>query len=138
MNSLICNDQLRGYEASLTIIQDPHRELYIAKQSEQIAGFIILVMQGAFTGYIQSICVAPAMRGHKIGSQLMTFAEERIFRETPNIFICVSSFNKDALRLYKRLGFDVVGELANYIVEGHSEILMRKTIGAKATFQPQS
>jgi hypothetical protein len=50
----------------------------------------------------------------------MAFAEERIFCETPNAFICVASFNRDALRLYERLGYEVMTELWD------SEILLRK------------
>jgi [ribosomal protein S18]-alanine N-acetyltransferase len=46
----------------------------------------------------------------------------------------VSSFNQGARRLYERLGYNVVGELTDYIVEGHSEILLRKTVGPMATF----
>ena len=51
------------------------------------------------------------------------------FRESPNVFLCVSSFNKEAQRLYKRLGYRKVGELKDYVVKGHSEFLMRKSIG---------
>jgi ribosomal protein S18 acetylase RimI-like enzyme len=48
--------------------------------------------------------------------------------------MCVSSFNDGALRLYQRLGYQKVGELPDYIVAGHSEILLRKTIGPLAAF----
>ena len=34
----------------------------------------------------------------------MAWAEARILRESPNVFICVSSFNPDARRLYERQG----------------------------------
>jgi len=43
--------------------------------------------------------------------------------------MCVSSLNLGARRLYDRLGYQVIGELTNYIVQGHSEILLRKTTG---------
>jgi ribosomal-protein-alanine N-acetyltransferase len=69
-----------------------------------------------------------------LGSHLIAFAEERILRESPNIFMCVSSFNEGARQLYQRLGYQVVGELTDYIVQGHSEILLRKTAGPLATF----
>lgn len=119
---------------SLSILNDPTREVYVAVEQNQIVGFIILVMQGAFVGYIQSICVAPARRGQQIGHQLMAFAEERILKETPNIFICVSSFNPRVQALYKRLGYEIIGELKEFIVSGHSEILMRKTVTPLSEF----
>jgi len=46
--------------------------------------------------------------------------------------VCVSSFNPDAKRLYERRGYEVVGEMENFIVSGHSEIFLRKTIAPLA------
>jgi [ribosomal protein S18]-alanine N-acetyltransferase len=119
----------RDYSASLKTISDPAKEVYLAVVNKAVAGFIILNMTGAFVGYIQSVCVGPHWRGRGIGSALMAFAEARIFRDTPNAFICVSSFNPQAQALYQRLGYAVIGELKDYVVAGHSEILMRKTVG---------
>ena len=70
-----------------------------------------------------------------VGRRLLAFAEERIFRESPNVFLCVSSFNAGARRLYLRLGYELIGELKDYIVRGHSELLMRKTRGPLREFQ---
>jgi ribosomal protein S18 acetylase RimI-like enzyme len=119
----------RTYDASLSIVQDPTREVYIARDDHGLAGFLIVCMTGAFVGYIQTICIHPDRRGQGLGSTLVQFAEQRILAESPNVFMCVSSFNRDARRLYERLGYRVVGELTDYIVEGHSEILLRKTVG---------
>ena len=75
-------------------------------------------MQGAFVGYIQSVVVRDDCRG--LGTALITLAERRILRDAPNVFICASSFNAPARRLYERLGYTVVGELTDYIVRvGH-------------------
>ena len=126
----------RGYEASLRIIKDPSREVYVATDESGIAGFLILCMVGAFIGYIQTVVVAPDRRGKGIGSQLVGFAENRIFRHSPNVFLCVSSFNTPARRLYERLGYEYVGELTDYIVPGHSELLFRKTQGPWTDFTP--
>ncbi len=124
----------RSFEASLTVVRDPSREVYVIRDDRMIAGFLILCMVGAFVGYIQTICIDPAYRGQGLGSKLVAFAEQRILQVSPNIFMCVSSFNDGARRLYQRLGYTVVGELANYIVHGHSEILLRKTTGPLAGF----
>ena len=74
-----------------------------------------------------SLDLHPRLRGQGLGSRLVKFAEDRILRISPNVFMFVSSFNDGARRLYHRLGYQVVGELTDYIVEGHSEILLRKT-----------
>jgi [ribosomal protein S18]-alanine N-acetyltransferase len=119
----------RSYAAALTIIRDPTREVYVARDEEGIAGFLILCLIGAFVGYIQTVAVQPDRRGQGLGTQLVTFAERRIFREFPNTFMCVSSFNHDARRLYEKLGYQVIGELTDFILPGYSEILLRKTTG---------
>jgi [ribosomal protein S18]-alanine N-acetyltransferase len=120
----------RGYHENLYIVTDPSREVYVAAIDGRIIGFVVVEMQGALTGYIKSICVAPDKRGQGVGSRLMAHVEERIFKETPNVFLCVSDFNDGARRFYTRLGYEVVGELRDYLVRGRSEILMRKTVGS--------
>jgi ribosomal protein S18 acetylase RimI-like enzyme len=92
-------------------------------------------MVGAFVGYIQTVLVAASEQGKGIGSKLVAYAEDRIFSESPNSFLCVSSFNTDARRLYERLGYEYVGELTDYLVRGHSELLFRKTRGAWSDFK---
>ena len=124
----------RDYDASLKILTDPSMEVYLAVVGNEIVGFTILNMHGAFVGYLQSVCVAPRWRGKGIGSQLMDYAEGRILSENPNVFICVSSSNERVQKLYERRGYEVVGELKNWIVRGHSEILLRKTIAPLTEF----
>jgi [ribosomal protein S18]-alanine N-acetyltransferase len=127
----------RNYQASLKIVRDPTREVYVARDDSGLAGFLILCMTGAFVGYIQTVCIASGRRGQGLGSRLVAFAEDRVLKESPNVFMCVSSFNHGARRLYERLGYRVVGELSDYIVEGYSEILLRKSIGPLGAFAPE-
>jgi ribosomal protein S18 acetylase RimI-like enzyme len=117
----------RDYQASLETLVHPDKEVFVAVAHDRIIGFVILNMHGALVGYIQSICVAKEFRGRGVGSKLMKFAEARIFASGSNVFIMVSSFNEGARRLYERLGYQVVGELEDFIVEGHSELILRQT-----------
>jgi len=119
----------RDYDESFEIIVEPSRDVFLAWIDEEIVGFVIIEMNGTFKGYIKSICVSPSQREKGIGSSLMRYAEERIFSETPNVFLLVSSFNQRARKLYKSLGYEEIGEFKDFIVRGHSEILMRKTLG---------
>ena len=119
----------RDYDACLRVVLDETRERYVAREGDRLAGLLILNLKGAFVGYIQTVCAAPQYRGKGVGSELVAFAEERIFREHLNVFICVSDFNPGARRLYERLGYRLVGELTDYVVAGHSELLLRKTSG---------
>lgn len=85
-----------GYHDTMGTLSDTSREVYVAQRAESILGFIVIEMNGAFTGYIKSICVSPQHRNMGIGQSLMEFAEKRIFRDKPNVFLCVSSFNYEA------------------------------------------
>ena len=126
----------RTYDDSIVMLNDPVREVYVGVIDGAVVGFLILRMDGAFVGYIQTVGVVPQWRGRGLGTALIEYAEARIFRESPNVFINASSFNPGARRLYERLGYQEVGELTDYIVPGHSEVLLRKSIGPLSEFKP--
>lgn len=128
----------RSFETSLQIVQHPAKEVWIVPGSPDPLAFLVLDMHGAFAGYLQTICVRADARGQGLGTRLLAWAEDRIFRESPNVFLCVSSFNDGARRLYERLGYAVVGTLPDYIVRGHGEVLMRKTRGPWREFATRS
>lgn len=71
----------RDAAACRAVLSNPAKERYIVRADGARAGLLILDMNAAFAGYIQSICLA---------------AEARIFRDSPNVFMCVSPFNTDA------------------------------------------
>lgn len=125
----------RTYEKCLATIRNPLAESYVAKVDGEVMGLAIIQLKGALVGYIQTLLIAEQYRGHTLGNQLITFLENRIYEVSPNVFMCVSDFNTDAQRLYKKMGYEVIGEIKNYIVDGHSEILLRKTIGALNDFK---
>jgi ribosomal protein S18 acetylase RimI-like enzyme len=111
------------------------REVYAAVENEMVAGFIVLQMKGTFTGYLQSICVAPDQRNKGIGKQLLQFAEAYVFKTSPNMFLCVSSFNGKAIKLYEQSGYERVGVIRDFVERGFDEILMRKAIGSWNEFR---
>jgi ribosomal protein S18 acetylase RimI-like enzyme len=125
----------RNYKASLKIVTNPLREVYVAVVKSEVIGFIILQMEGTFTGYIQTVAIKDGWRSRGLGSQLIAFAEKKILSRTPNVFLCVSSFNRKAQKLYRRLGYEQIGVIKNFIVNGYDEILMRKTIGTLTGFK---
>ncbi|MDA8130095.1 MAG: GNAT family N-acetyltransferase [Elusimicrobia bacterium] len=123
----------RGYRACLAALRAP-REVYAAREKGAIAGFIALQTYGVLNGYIQTVCVAPGWRGRGVGTALVRFAEKRILSKGPNVFMCVSSFNRGARRLYGRLGYEKAGLLKDFIIRGEDELLLRKTTGPRSEF----
>jgi ribosomal-protein-alanine N-acetyltransferase len=126
----------RGREACLVVLGNTAKERYIVRLADQPVGLLVLDMAGPFAGYIQSICIAETARNRGLGSQVLEWAEKRIFRDSPNVFLCVSSFNADAQRLYVRRGFERIGLLRRFVVDEHDEVLFRKTLGPWKAFRP--
>lgn len=125
----------RDAASALTVLRNPEKEVWVAHGATAIAGFVILDLTGPFPGYIQTIYVHPESRRQGLGTALIALAEERIFRVSPNVFMCVSSFNPAARRLYERLGYEAVGTLGAFVVPEHDEILLRKTRGSWTEFR---
>lgn len=127
-----------GYDIGrcMAAFEGPCREVWVLEIAGAIKGFAVLQVCGSFRGYIQTICIDNKLRGQGLGSMLLGFCESRILEFSPNIFICVSAFNKGALKLYQASGFKIVGELENFVKEGYNEILLRKTAGPLIGFKP--
>lgn len=125
------------FEQALQRLTDPTRAILVATVNGRIVGVLILHLSCPLNGYIQTIAVVPDSRCRGIDTQMMVWAEERIFRQSPNVFLCVTSSNTRAQSLYERLGYRRVGELPDFLAKGFTEILMRKTRGPLLGFCPQ-
>jgi [ribosomal protein S18]-alanine N-acetyltransferase len=135
-----CARLMAGSEPWITLGQDLElcqqkvaragTELFVAEGSagHQLAGFILLVPYGfAGSPYINSIAVASHTRGGGVGADLVRFAEKH-FAGQQHLFLLVSSFNARAQAFYRREGYEYVGELKDYIVPGHSELIFFKRL----------
>ena len=123
------------FQKMLPLFKNPQKEIYIATYENERCGILILDMHGAFRGYVQSIAILESFQGKALGEKLIQFAEERIFQESPNVFLCVSSFNLKAKSFYLKMGYEEIGVLKDYIVTGLDEHLMRKTLSAWNDFK---
>jgi len=108
---------------------DPQHEVFVAHDEQGPCGVILLHPRGlAGSPYVKSIAVVADRRSQGIGGALMDFAELRYREHARFLFLCVSAFNTRARSFYEARGFLEVGELPDYVVEGESEILMRKPL----------
>ena len=103
-------------------------EIFVALCADVVVGFVWFARRGAFTrsGYISLLGVRPDRQGRGVGTQLMAFAEERLFATDDNIFLLVSSFNERAQRFYHRRGYEKIGVLIDYVRPGIDEFVFRK------------
>src|SRR5512140_623889 len=118
----------RGIEPCRAICRHPEYLLLVAHAGQEPCGFVLLHPRGvAGSPYIASIAVAEGSRSRGVGALLLAHAEAH-FAGARHIFLCVSSFNERARRLYERHGYAAVGELKDYIIAGASETLMHKRL----------
>lgn len=122
----------RDLEACRIALIRPGTELFVARnpksKASPLLGFILLAPFGfAGSPYIASIAVAPEAQGRSIGSQLMAFAEQ-CFADRGHLFLLVSSFNLRAQHFYRECGYEFIGELKDYIIPGHSELIFHKRL----------
>ncbi len=124
----------RDYQAAINSITAADHEVYVAVDDKKIAGFAVLCMEGTLAGFIVTLCIAPEYQGQGIGSSLLDFSESRILKDSPNVFLLVSSFNIKAQTFYIKHGYQKVGELSDYVINGYSEYILRKTIASRNDF----
>ena len=119
----------RGLDRCLAACCDPEYLVFVARRDDARQGVIILQSRGvAGSPYVVSLACAPDARGTGVGGRLLTFAETLMCREATYLFLCVSSFNERARRFYERHGYEIVGELQDYVIAGASELLMCKRL----------
>src|SRR5688500_11176335 len=71
----------RSYDDTFRIVTDPTVEAFVAvTPDEEVAGMVIIRMMPVFKGYIAALAVHENFRNRGIGTMLLEFAEERIFR----------------------------------------------------------
>ena len=119
----------RDLPACRAVFQDRTVLPFVAYLDGERCGFLLVRRRGvADSPYIKSIGVAEEFRNHGIGRRLITFAEDLYRAEARSLFVCVSSFNPRARRLYESLGYRAVGEFSGYLVPDHSEVLLEKRL----------
>lgn len=124
-----------NYEKCKLAVRGDYKEVYIASVDNKFLGFVVLQFYGVLRGYIQTICIQPDQRGKGIGTFLLKFSEEKLLKQFPNVFMCVTSFNHRAQKLYYSLGYEKIGTLTNHIIEGADEYILRKQICPNSEFK---
>lgn len=106
------------------------KQAYVCIVQSNTAGFLIFTPEPVFArgGYLRAIGVDPAMRRHGIGSALLSFAEQETARLSQNLFLCVSSFNRQAQKFYKGQGYTHAGNLPDLIRQGETERIFWKRL----------
>jgi len=115
-----------------------NREAWIVEDAGAPAGIAVVRPRFLVGDYLELFAIAATAEGRGLGRTLLAAVERVVFARSRNFFICVSDFNQAARRFYARSGYQEVGVLADLLVAGSAEILLRKTTGpqrkSKTTF----
>jgi ribosomal protein S18 acetylase RimI-like enzyme len=106
------------------------RDSYVAELDGRVAGIAIVKQKFLLGDYLELLGVAGWARKQGIGHGLLTYVERLVFGRTQNLFACVSDFNQPARDFYKKQGYQEIGPMPNFLIQGSSEILLRKTVGS--------
>ncbi|MGV2939159.1 GNAT family N-acetyltransferase [Mesobacillus sp. LC4] len=96
------------------------RKVFIVATEGRLSGYIYIEAEPEFgEGSIEFFAVQESERGKGMGSKLLTAALNWFFSfdSIQSITLCVSSANQEAIRLYKKVGFEQIHELCYFTKE---------------------
>ncbi|MCI7342363.1 MAG: GNAT family N-acetyltransferase [Fusobacterium necrophorum] len=116
------------------ILQEGNQKdfVFIAKQNEEIAGFIWFSMDTMFGKfpYLNLIFVFETYRNQGVGKKLLQHFEKTVFDCYKNpklkVFLIVKNKNENAIAFYKKNGYISVGTIDGLFRASVNEILMMK------------
>lgn len=92
------------------------------------AGVLVVRTPWLHGPYLNLIGLVPAFHGQGIGSIALDWLDAEARGHYRNLWLCVSTFNDGARRLYERHGYRLAGVLDDLVFDGLDEHLMRKRL----------
>jgi ribosomal protein S18 acetylase RimI-like enzyme len=121
-----------GYQAETLArgLESTHPDLirYLAARDGEPQGLVVVRHPWLRGAYIELFAVLPPAQGRGLGRVALELIESRYHRRTANLWLLVSGFNNGARCFYEKQGFHLVGIIADLVVAGQDEVLMRKVI----------
>ena len=105
------------------------RDSFIVEQDGRVAGIAVVRQKFLLGDYLELLGVADWARGKGLGGLLLTHVEEAVFARVKNVFACVSDFNDQGRKFYKKQGYQEIGPMPDFLIPGCAEILLRKASG---------
>jgi ribosomal protein S18 acetylase RimI-like enzyme len=119
-----------GAPALRQSLTNPHPDLtrHLARRAGRILGLAVVRQPWLRGAYIELFAVLPDAQGQGVGAALLGHLEAAYRGRSANLWLLVSAFNGGARRFYGRHGFREIGTIADLVVPGQDEILMRKVL----------
>jgi len=116
-----------SYDAFLKTLSDENYIVIIAKETDALLGYCVLLCTGEEAD-ITNVCTALAARGKGVATEMLTvLMEAGTSRGVTAFFLEVRESNTPARNLYTKLGFEEIGIRKNYYEEPKEHaVLMKK------------
>jgi ribosomal-protein-alanine N-acetyltransferase len=97
--------------------------------SDEIVGFVFVMVNEAGAGHLTTIGVAPEHRRRGLGARLLSHVEQALqLRGITTIVLEVRVSNTAAQQLYRRFGYTTAQRIESYYVNGEACFLMVKSL----------
>lgn len=118
-----------SYDAFLKTLSDENYIVMIAKESDALLGYCVLLCTGEEAD-ITNVCTASEVRGKGVATEMLTaLMEVGMSRGVKEFFLEVREENTPARKLYEKMGFEVIGLRKNYYEEPKEHaVLMKYTV----------
>ena len=101
---------------------------YVARRARRIAGYCVCCATG-MAAEVVSIAVAPEHQAYGVGRALLRHLLTRLRkRRIRTVALMVRVSNREAIRLYRSLGFRAAGRIPRYYEDRSDGLLMRKRL----------
>ncbi len=119
-----------GAEQMLKKALSESEDILVAKINEKTAGFAWWMAHGVFgrSAYLRLIGVLPEFQRMGIGKVLMHTVENMAARRTSDIFLLATDSNQSAQRFYQREGYQQIGAIPDYVINGITELIFYKKL----------
>ena len=85
--------------------------IYLIEKDESFIGFIHLGSRGAEIDWVEDLFILPEYQGNGYGSMALNLVEQIVKEYSESIYLEVAARNMDALRLYRRNGYDCLNTI---------------------------
>lgn len=111
------------------LLSEPNTLSYrISTPTDEMVGFIFVMVSSDGTGHITTIGIAPEHRRRGLAQSLLVHIEEALRKRGINtIFLEVRVENTAAQMLYRQFGYAIVQRLSKYYNNGEDGFLMLKS-----------
>ncbi len=113
------------------MIKKAHSILLVLEWQSKIIGYgLVLINQGTSLARLYSICTLKTYQGHGLASKLIAELEEKAAQDEDCAYLRleVKASNKNAIKLYERLGYQKFSEKEDYYDNGESALCFEKRI----------